>query len=324
MQFPKVASLKTLSYSRRAFTLIELLVVIAIIAILVALLLPAVQQAREAARRSSCKNNLKQLALAMHNYHDTHSVFPYGWQAEVAGSRHRRQCFFHCMLPFIEEGNLSDLYQADTTEYVHQIPKSLAGIPVSVYMCPSDPAGPAVGGGGTDNGFQGNYVVCAGGDVNTSTDPNGIPQTVVAKPTTGMFYTGSNTKFRSVTDRTTNTIMMGEGIIRGATGASWGGLGGYWGGAPHGSYAFSTAETPNTSVPDRVYSCKSTTFPNSPCENGNAGGLPGRYNFARSYHKGGAQFALADGSIRFISENIDRLTFRYLGQMKDGQVLGEF
>jgi len=307
-------------FRRRAFTLIELLVVIAIIAILVALLLPAVQQAREAARRSSCKNNLKQLALAMHNYHDAHSVFPYGWQREVSGATHRRECFFHRLLPFIEQGALSDVYEADETEYVFYIPKSLAGTPVDVYMCPSDPAGPATGGSGNDNGFQGNYVVCAGGDV----DSSGIPIGLTGSKTTGLFYQSSSTKFRDVRDGTSNTLMWGEGIIRGSTGGSWGGLGGYWGGAPHGSFGFSTAETPNTSVPDRVYSCKSTTFPNAPCENGNADGLAGRYNFSRSYHDGGVQFALADGSTRFISENIDRLTFRYLGQIQDGEVLGEF
>ena len=75
--------------------------------------------------------------------------------------------------------------------------------------------------------------------------------------------------------------MASEGLIRGKQGATWGELGGYWGGAPHGSYAFSSAESPNTTLPDRVYSCKTTTWPKAPCENGNAGGLVGRYCFAQ-------------------------------------------
>jgi hypothetical protein len=107
-------------------------------------------------------------------------------------------------------------------------------------------------------------------------------------------------------------------------------LGGHWGGAPHGSFGFSTAEPPNTTVPDRVYSCKgnATTFPGAPnqapCENGNAGGLAGRWNFARSYHAGGVQATLADGSVRFISDNIDRQTWMKLGMLKDGLTVGEF
>ncbi|MCA8987123.1 MAG: DUF1559 domain-containing protein [Planctomycetaceae bacterium] len=320
--------------SRKGFTLIELLVVIAIIAILVALLLPAVQQAREAARRSSCKNNLKQLGLAMHNYHDTHSVFPYGY--DDAPVTRKRDTFFHRILPFVEEANFQDQYESLNLTWVHWYTYDVAGHPVDVFMCPSEPSGPAVGGGGTDFGFQGNYVVCAGGGINTSTandrtiavvedgvsiliDPN-----IITTDTKGMFSTRSRTKFRDVVDGTSNTLLMSEAIIRGTTGANWGGAGGYWGGAPHGSYGFSTADVPNTSYPDRVYSCKSTTFPNAPCENGNAGGLSGRYNFARSYHKGGVQVVMADGSTRFVSENIDRRTYRYMGIMADGKVLGEF
>lgn len=125
-------------------------------------------------------------------------------------------------------------------------------------------------------------------------------------------------------DGTANVLLASEGIIRGSTGATWGGLGGYWGGAPHGSFAFSSAETPNTTIPDRVYSCKSTTWPKSPCENGNADGLPGRYNFARSYHPGGVIVGLCDGSVRFVSDSVDTLTFRYLGNRQDGNAVGAY
>jgi prepilin-type N-terminal cleavage/methylation domain-containing protein len=309
-----------LRLSSSGFTLVELLVVIAIIGILIALLLPAVQAAREAARRSQCNNKHKQIALAMHNYHDVHKSFPYGWGMEVTGCTHRRDCWYQRILPFIEQKPYSDKYEADKTEYVFYIVKDIQGVVVDTMMCPSDPSGPAYGGGGTDNGFQGNYAVCAGGGTGTTT----IDMNVVKNDPGGLFGQNSAYGFRDCLDGSSNQLLLSEGIIRGKTGACWGELGGYWGGAPHGSYAFSSAEPPNTTVPDRVYSCKSTTWPKAPCENGNAGGLSGRWNFARSYHPGGVIAALADGSVRFVSETVDRTTWRYLGIRNDGNVLKEF
>lgn len=302
------------------FTLVELLVVIAIIGILIALLLPAVQAAREAARRSQCTNHMKQLGLAMHNYHDVHKNFPYGWARELAGATHRRDCWYHRILPFIEQAPYSAQYEANTTEYVHQIPKSLAGIIVPTMMCPSDPSSPAFGGGGSDNGFQGNYAVCAGGGTGTTT----IDMNIIKADPGGLFGENSMRGFRDCIDGSSNQLLASEGIIRGSTGPMWGELGGYWGGAPHGSYGFSSAEPPNTTVADRVYSCKSTTWPHAPCENGNAGGLTGRWNFARSYHPGGVNAVLVDGSVRFVSNTVDRSTWRYLGLRDDGNVLKEF
>lgn len=310
----------------RGFTLVELLVVIAIIGILIALLLPAVQAAREAARRSQCTNNLKQLGLAMHNYHDTHKCFPYGWRVEAADQNHRRDCWYQRILPYMEQQPLYEKYEADPNQYIFYMPVTIQGVPVGAFMCPSDPSGPAMGAGGSNNGFQGNYAVCGGGgtggvgttpfDMNTVRPDNG-----------GMFGTstpGRAYNFASCLDGTANTLLSSEGMIRGSTGATWGELGGYWGGAPHGSFAFSSAEPPNTTVPDRVYSCKSTTWPNAPCENGNAGGLVGRWCFARSYHPGGVNVGLCDGSVRFVSETVDRITFRNAGNRMDGNVLGEW
>ncbi|MFH1920175.1 MAG: DUF1559 domain-containing protein [Planctomycetota bacterium] len=305
------------------FTLVELLVVIAIIGILIALLLPAVQAAREAARRAQCTNNLKQLALAMHNYHDVHKSFPYGWKREATGQWQRRDCWYQRILRFIEQTAYSAQYEARQdlyeNEYIHRMPKSIAGIVVDGMMCPSDPSTPAWGGGGTNNGFQGSYAVCAGGGVLSGTTFN---MTIARDDPGGMFGQNSEFGFHHCLDGSSNTLLASEGMIRGSTGATWGELGGYWGGAPHGSYGFSSAEPPNTTVPDRPYSCKSTIWPNAPCENGNAGGLAGRWNFARSYHPGGVNAAVCDGSVRFVSETVDRITWQNAGNRQDGNVLG--
>jgi prepilin-type N-terminal cleavage/methylation domain-containing protein len=314
---------------RKGFTLIELLVVIAIIAILIALLLPAVQQAREAARRTQCKNNLKQFGLAIHNYHDATGCFPYGHQREIAGGSHRRDTWYQRILPYVEQAPLYNAYEADKTEYIHNITASatvgyIARTPIAMFSCPSDGTNPGFGASGSFTAFQGNYVVCAGvgvftiaNNIITVTDPNIGP----SEETGGLFARNSKITIASCADGTSNTLLGSEGIIRGNPTAAaqsggatpWGELGGYWGGAPHGSYGFSVAEPPNTSVPDRVYHCKATSYPgapkNAPCENGNAGGLAGRYAFARSYHVGGVTVAMADGAVRF---------------RRDGLTIGEF
>lgn len=317
------------------FTLVELLVVIAIIGVLVGLLLPAVQAAREAARRMSCSNNFKQIGLAMHNYHDTFNSFPYGHKTEVNGTTHRRECWYHCMLPFIEQQAYHETYQRaavtygfSTADYVHKLPAEIAGIAIQGFMCPSDPSGPARGGGGSNNGFQGSYGVNAGGGTAAEDALAGISTAINLEMNRadngGMFARGTLNKFNSCIDGTSNTLLASETIIRGSTGPQWGGMGGYWGGAPHGAFGFSTGEAPNTSIPDRVYSCKSTTFLRSPCENGNADGLAGRWNFARSHHTGGVMTGLCDGSVRFITNSIARITWRDLGNRADGRTLAEF
>lgn len=325
---------------RRGFTLIELLVVIAIIAILIALLLPAVQQAREAARRSSCKNNLKQIALALHNYHEAKGLFPYGHQVEVGGATHRRDSWFQQLLPYMDQGPRYDVYRAYPQvdayegEYIHRMRNvDLIG-PIPAFSCPSDPNTPGRGGGGSSVSFQSNYAVCAGvGQTATVDRATGIITVTnrnVANTSvgTGLFYRNSTTGIRACVDGASNTLLVSEGIIRTPMNSSWGELGGHWGGAPHGAFGFSAAEPPNTSVPDRVYTCKAAIMqgaPNqAPCESGNTLGLAGRYNFARSYHAGGVQAALGDGSVRFISDNIDRNTWMRLGMINDGLTIGDY
>ncbi|MCZ2341738.1 MAG: DUF1559 domain-containing protein [Bacteroidales bacterium] len=323
---------------RVAFTLIELLVVIAIIAILIGLLLPAVQKVREAAARAKCTNNLKQMALGIHNYESSYGRLPYGHATEDSGPfaeklpdgnyYHRRKNWFQEILPYIEQNALYERYDAYTTNYwLHYMPDSIKAVVVPSQSCPSDPSAPGFGAGGTTTAFQGSYAVCAGGITWTGT--TGVQRDITYGDAGGIFYRDSKTKLTDIRDGTSNTIMAGEGIIRGrSTSGTWGELGGHWGGAPHGSFGFSTFQPPNTSVADRVYSCKATTYPaapnGAPCENGNAGGLSGRWNFVRSYHSGGANVAMGDASVRFVRDSVDLQTWRASGTRDEGIVTTDF
>jgi prepilin-type N-terminal cleavage/methylation domain-containing protein len=339
------------SVSRRAFTLIELLVVIAIIAILIALLLPAVQQAREAARRTQCKNNLKQLGLALHNYHDNFNVFPYGHAGEwFTGQVRRRDNWFQRLLPYVDQAPRYSSYENFPSvnvyqgEYIHRIdmttPQGAALIsPVPGFSCPTDPNSPGKGGNGGGVAFQSNYAVNAGTGHSPNTTINlttGLITVSLTAPAAfpnvtsngnGLFFQDSATGIKSCTDGSSNTLAFSEGVIR-PQASAWGDLGGVWGGAPHGSYGFWTFQTPNTSVADRVYTCKAAQYPaapkGAPCESGNTLGLTGRWNFARSFHIGGVQVTMADGSVRFVSDNIDLQTWMKLGIRGDGLTLGEF
>ncbi|MBL8813093.1 MAG: DUF1559 domain-containing protein [Planctomycetaceae bacterium] len=319
--------------NRRGFTLIELLVVIAIIAILVALLLPAVQQAREAARRTQCKNNLKQLGLAAHNHHDVYNRFPVGhygvpkeiaWNAtgpkNLAWNQHQWFGILPQLLPFIEQDNLykqiplwkgvdhrpdpasaAGNYLAENTWFYDTTTNGLAQYKLGAFLCPSDPQKTQT----SPNPYcpllqhmneAGVYTV-----VGFSSDPGfGFTNYVGvagyfgaiswARPYGGMFcdrYT--QVKFRDVTDGTSNTLMFGE-----ATGGdflNWRWMGA--GGMPA-AWGLNNTATQNW------------------------------YQF-ESFHTGVVQFALADGSVRAISKNINNDTFVFsLSAMADGRVVGEF
>jgi prepilin-type N-terminal cleavage/methylation domain-containing protein len=201
--------------ARPAFTLIELLVVIAIIAILIGLLLPAVQKVREAAARAKCSNNLKQLGLALHNYHDANGYFPYGHQNEALAKNpagadwHRRDCWYMRVLPYLEQAPLYNLYQADTANYVMYVAAGIQQTVVPTLVCPSDGNGPGKGGNGGTTAFQGNYAVCAGGITwNTSTSPPTATQRDIGTGDAGgIFYLDSKTTLQTIQDGTSNTLM---------------------------------------------------------------------------------------------------------------------
>lgn len=331
---------------RRGFTLIELLVVIAIIAILVALLLPAVQQAREAARRTQCKNNLKQLGLAMHNYHDVHRTFPMGWVNDYSTfsptengsdfvSGHLGQdndvaqwSWSVFVLPFIDQAPMFNALNVNTVQGSQAITVTASrDIMTSVFpafRCPSD-AGPDVNperepedatGSNRLQPSLSNYVGCNRGP---APDSSGSVSNTVRnrqlQEDRGMFFGDSKVRVRDITDGTSNTIMVGERAWQ------YQGSGGFL--EARASIMFLTR-----SEDDNDASCSGTCGYGDTVATTGTGINPDNEDRSRtqfnSLHTGGAQFTLADGSVRFISENADLSILGNLGAIQDGNVVGEF
>jgi len=328
---------------KRGFTLIELLVVIAIIAILIALLLPAVQQAREAARRTQCKNNLKQLGIALHNYHDTFNCFPpahirtqsavpangtlTGWRGFSA----------HAMLlPYIEQAPLYASIDFNTYFDAHAQNNNARRTKLAAFLCPSDSPFP----GSIDRGNN-NYPASMG--------PN-LGQYVAAGVRNGLINFDVTTRMGDVRDGTSNTIAFGEHLVGDnnnggyrpgdvVRGIAFSGnnnkptqaqLDAYGvacdaGKASHHSHGgrewaigmpaqtlFNTAAPPNWKYP----TCQ-------PCPG--CGWMDSQGMFpARSRHTGGVQVCLADGAVRFVSDNVDLTTWQNAGSINGEEVLGEW
>ena len=307
---------------KRGFTLIELLVVIAIIAILIALLLPAVQQAREAARRTQCKNNLKQLGLAMHNYHDTTNVFPFGFDA-------RETLWSAMILPQIEQTNLYNtlVWQEGTIgNWNHPggpNTKACATI-VDGFRCPSMPLSPR-----DNEDIPGrvpvSYRASAGSMISSddaSTRPAGFNtaafKSLEENNLDGMFYGCSNIKMRDITDGTSNTILIGES--RTSIYVKDNQQMDYWQfGSPQ-TGGWNLNGTGGTEYSEGLGSC--VVKPNANLDLTLSGVLM-EMAFG-SYHIGGAQYTLCDGSVRFISENVDLNLYRSLGTRAGGEVVGEY
>jgi len=310
---------------RPGFTLIELLVVIAIIAILIALLLPAVQQAREAARRTACRNNMKQIGLGLHNYLDAHQTFPYGYFSKegIDGFTKNRDTWFHRLLPFIDQANLYNQYESENPLYCWYAADE-AKTRVPSFLCPSNPEFP-YSGTGIAAYFRGNY----GGN---SGSTNGASLSTTGN---GILFRDSRIRARDLTDGMSNTIIVGEGVSRrvetisGNAYSPWSEAGTYWGGGIHGGGFIVTSEPPNTPVPDCGRGCGNYTETLFPCFSIDAATPAGftcslRSTYIRSYHTGGAHVALADGSVRFISNNIHLGTMQALGSRGNGEVVGEW
>ncbi len=293
---------------KRGFTLIELLVVIAIIAILIALLLPAVQQAREAARRSTCKNNLKQLGLGLHNYHDIYGSFPPGGMS--AGNQ---LAWCAMILPQIDQAPLFKQFNFSTQTYTSFNALALTRIPV--FLCPSASSASEK----TTN--SGEY---SGGVPTYTTHYYGVMGPIGTNPLTGgayildpsnssltghggyaasgVLFRNSHTGIRDITDGSSNTFLLGE-------------------------MSFAKDAQGNTNKSFRVWTRGATSTAMGSCKN-----MVNRINYQAytsanfnnvsfgSNHTGGCQFLMGDGAVRFVSANVNFNLYQATGSRDGGEV----
>ena len=303
---------------RPAFTLIELLVVIAIIAILIALLVPAVQKVREAAARAQCINNLKQIGLALHNYHDAKKSFPSGY--EELNPLSDRATWITLTLPYFEQDNLWKTY--DPKQSTGGGPNNflLNRTKVPMFQCPSAldlpprpyPPDPTIG-----PWALGNYLANNGlGPMKSDYQPFSS----VVKP--GVFMVNSKTRFGDIVDGTSNTMFVTECLnFPGTPGKEdWRGNLTY----PE-NCLFHWNYTPNTSSPDWLRDVLCVNVPQAPCV-GTHTAYNNRNNIvsARSMHPGGVQILLGDGSARFVTNGISLATWQALGSPAGNEVVGDY
>jgi prepilin-type N-terminal cleavage/methylation domain-containing protein/prepilin-type processing-associated H-X9-DG protein len=323
---------------RRGFTLIELLVVIAIIAVLIALLLPAVQAAREAARRSQCVNNLKQLGLAMHNYSDAVGGFPIGTmgvRSLVAGgiylpagttTANARRTWAWLVLPYLEQGAMANAinYSLATN---HRANTTVNLTTIKVYECPSDPNGGILEGGTSLPRRMGNYAAnwgnsCWGQDMKNNPFKGPYPSTTNGTVAFGgaPFSQDRSFNIASITDGTSNTLLMAEVII-GVNSPSGDDHRGDMYNDDYNCSMFMAYTPPNTTFPDWMYStyCQYPYQQNPPC-------TPKAptyqfFNAARSKHPGGVNSLMGDGSVRFVKNSINVITWRALSTTRGSEVI---
>ena len=314
-----------MSRHRSGFTLVELLVVIAIIGVLVALLLPAVQAAREAARRSSCNNNLKQLAIAIHNYHDTYNMFPYGGAGTSGHGQHSR------LLPYIEQKNVYDLinYSVSVNNALNDVPRNTK---IATFLCPSDPdqLPQALGG-------RNNYYANMGTNIMYTTTDTAHPNFGKARFNGAFMSDEMTTGFRDILDGTSNTAMFSEKNKGDGTNAV----------STPDSDTYRPGTYPDT-ADGAMADCLAVDVTDlSKQGNSNVGApwmssnhsvsqywhvlLPNTRSCmypslriattANSRHPGGVQMALCDGSVRFVSQTINLATWRALGTRAGKEVI---
>ncbi len=318
--------------NKKAFTLVELLVVIAIIGILIALLLPAVQAAREAARRMNCSNNLKQIALGTLNYENTHKTLPaaQNW----AGPNIHGFSVMTTLLPYIEQNTVYNYIDFSASSGVTVQNQRIGGgstgqligaIIIPAYVCPSDnhPERSAeyAFDGSTEEYALHNYCSSTGPTYAYPANPScNCPRALSlstqytlgprdsATDYPGVFsaaYPTVYTKLRDIPDGLSSTILFGEVRPSCSSYISQG-----WARMNNGS------ATMSTTIPINTDTCKPDS--SDPCEK------PNNWNMElgfRSAHPGGVHFAMCDGSVHFVNEDIDMWTYQYLGGRKDGNVV---
>jgi prepilin-type N-terminal cleavage/methylation domain-containing protein/prepilin-type processing-associated H-X9-DG protein len=279
------------SSRREAFTLIELLVVVAIIGVLIGLLLPAVQKVREAGNRLKCENNLKQIGLALHAYHDTNRSFPRGYLASTSYSDGATDTapgwgWGAFILPHLERDNLYRQLHLD--QPVQNSPAIQTGVPV--YVCPSDitPDGafPVPDGFGKTVALAAptSYAACVGGDESATTARTGL----------GICYRNSKTRLNDITDGTSSTLLIGE--------RAWSNAQGVWAGAiPGGVILRGQSNLCQPVVPGTWYPAATLVLAHAHLNNAlfDPDGSAGIDDFG-SRHPGGSNFVFADGSVHFL------------------------
>jgi prepilin-type N-terminal cleavage/methylation domain-containing protein/prepilin-type processing-associated H-X9-DG protein len=322
----------------RGFTLIELLVVIAIIAVLIALLLPAVQSAREAARRIQCTNNLKQMGLAMQNHHDTKGTFTYGAWSSPAQS----WTFF--ILPFLEQTAMANALNM-SANYQDAKNATVVGAVLNSFLCPSDPNGSLMvqTTAPTPPRKKGNYMVNWGNaeyEQNIGVGTN--PTTITGPPTAsipaavanvvairGPFRVNNPTNapnafaIRDILDGTSNTMMFSEVKIgpnppNSTTKSDI--RGDIWGEGKN-AYMYTAATTPNSTVTDQLDGTSACPNPAGPPPCLAASGSQSEFNAARSYHPGGVNVTFCDGSVKFVKDSVSLGTWRALSTKDGGEIV---
>lgn len=330
---------------KSGFTLIELLVVIAIIGVLVALLLPSVQQAREAARRTQCRNNLKQIGLALHNYHSSFRLFPPGYVDRNGNPNLTPDNdlgpgwgWTTFLLPFMDQSTIYNQINFNVGVGLG-VNAQLSRTSLTALQCPSDPLQQSflvydVNHNPLTTVAHSNYIGCVGwlecfngatGNPQPNQGDDGITGGTYGLAGVGVFYRNSSISVANITDGTSNTIISGERSSNHSpstwTGAITGGQCPAW--------MAVTPPSPYSAPPGPAYDnadwgeafvlghCNKTHLPNAdfPIYD------PDTFY---SYHVGGCHFLMADGSVRFISSYVDGSTYQHLATIAGGEIIGEF
>jgi prepilin-type N-terminal cleavage/methylation domain-containing protein/prepilin-type processing-associated H-X9-DG protein len=285
----------------RGFTLVEVLVVIAIVGLLLALVLPAVQGAREAGRRIRCANNLRQLGIGLHHYHDVHRAFPAAYLGDRTNWMRPHWSWSAFLLPYLEQRPLYDGLGVTTKEFGYGAtfapPSAETQAHLDVFVCPSD-VGPAL------NHRKGSHAKSNYRGVQGNQPTLTVTYDILAGQN-GVFYMNSCVSTAGITDGSSNTLALGECLLdpqdQGHVAALWAGMRG--------------SEDGMTHISDCMWAINATP---EFCINGQAD------QAYSSHHPGGAQFLFADGAVHFLKQTMDGSALERLAAKSDGQPVGEY